>query len=438
MAADPWQAVGISSPPLERSLTIRVTALSFLLMVADSYDVSALSFAVPELIRDWHVDKIATGTVFSAGLFGLLVGSIIFGHIGDRWGRRKAIISGTILFGVLTFATGWAGSLDQMLALRFLACIGLGGAVPNAVALTNEYAPANARVTAITVIFAGYAIGGTFGGVIAAQLVPAYGWPIIFQFGGAVSLLLAAILTVWLPESTSFMAVKQNTTLAVASGSERTEPTPSFVGELFAGPRAIMTPLLWVVYVANSVSLFALVSWMPVLVEAAGLNRGVAALALSAFFLGGAVGGLVVGYLIDRSGMKALVVSAMIACPIVASLGMLGFSVAMLLACATAAGFFTIGVQNSLHGVAGKIYPTHIRANGMGWALGIGKVGSIAGPFIGGLLLSMALPVAQLFWAAAAPLAVVTVTAFFLMKRYDRTAHEQASTVEVEPSKAVA
>ncbi|MET4085633.1 MFS transporter [Bradyrhizobium sp. S3.5.5] len=438
MAAHPWQATGISSSAAGRALTVRVTALSFLLMVADSYDVSALSFAVPELIRTWHIDKVATGTVFSAGLFGLLVGSIVFGHIGDRWGRRKAIISGTILFGLLTFATGWAGSFDQMLALRFLACIGLGGAVPNAVALTNEFAPANARVTAITVIFAGYAIGGTFGGVIAAQLVPTYGWPIIFQFGGAVSLLLAGILAAWLPESKSFVALKEDSRSAGAGATNRTEAAPSFIGALFSGPRAIMTPLLWVVYVANSVTLFALVSWMPVLVEAAGLNRGVAALALSAFFLGGAAGGLVVGYLIDRSGMKALVVSAMIACPIVASLGMLGFSAAALLAGATAAGFFTIGLQNSLHGVAGKIYPTHIRANGMGWALGIGKVGSIAGPFIGGLLLSMDLPVAQLFWAAAAPLAVVTVTAFFLMKRYDRTAHETAADIDLEPSKAIA
>lgn len=151
---------------------------------------------MPDLIRQWHVDKIATGTVFSASLFGLMIGSVLFGFIGDRWGRRTAIIVGTVAFGVLTLATGFATSLNEMLAIRFLACVGLGGAVPNAVALTNEYSSKHARVTSIAVIFAGYALGGTLGGVISAQLVPIYGWPVIFYLGGAVSLVLALALLV--------------------------------------------------------------------------------------------------------------------------------------------------------------------------------------------------------------------------------------------------
>ncbi|MGM4903337.1 MFS transporter [Tardiphaga sp. 866_E4_N2_1] len=407
--------------------TIRVTALSFLLMVADSYDVAALSFAVPELIRTWKVDKLAVGGVFSAGLFGLLVGSIVFGYIGDRWGRKKAIIIGAILFGVVTYATGWASALNQLLIYRFIACVGLGGAVPNAVALTNEFAPKHLRVTAITVIFAGYAIGGTFGGVIAAQLVPAYGWPIIFQLGGAASLLLAVALMFFLPESSSYLAAKavarDGAASAVLAVRRSDEQLGSSFAQLFSEHRSIMTPLLWVVYVANSITLFSLVSWLPVLIEAAGLPRSAAALALSCFFLGGAVGGLVVGYIIDRSGMRALVGSALIACPVVGSLGVLNSSEPLLLAAATTAGFFTIGVQNSLHGIAGSIYPTPIRANGLGWALGIGKIGSIAGPFVGGILLSMALPVSQLFWAAAVPIGVVTVASFFLMRIYDHSVH---------------
>ncbi|MBV9559615.1 MAG: MFS transporter [Bradyrhizobium sp.] len=421
--------------------TIRVTALSFFLMVADSYDVAALSFAVPELTRTWKVDKLAVGGVFSAGLFGLLVGSIVFGFVGDRWGRTKAIAIGSILFGVVTYATGWAASLDQLLIYRFVACVGLGGAVPNAVALTNEFAPKSLRVTAITTIFAGYAIGGTFGGIVSAQLVPAYGWPVIFQIGGAASLLLTAALMLMLPESQSFLAAKNSVDdqgRFPARAADGAAGSP-FV-QLFAERRSIMTPLLWIVYVANSITLFALVSWLPVLIEAAGLPRSAAALALSCFFMGGAAGGLIVGYIIDRSGLRALVGSALIACPVVASLGVLDSSEALLLAAATAAGFFTIGVQNSLHGVAGSIYPTPIRANGLGWALGIGKVGSIVGPFIGGILLSMALPVAQLFWAAAVPIAIVTVASFFLMRIYDRSVHLEAASpaTDHQPSAASA
>ncbi|MBC9880201.1 MFS transporter [Bradyrhizobium sp. INPA01-394B] len=413
------------------ALTVRVTALSFLLMVADSYDVAALSFAVPDMIRTWKVDKLAVGGVFSAGLLGLLAGSILFGYVGDRWGRKTAIAIGSVLFGVVTYATGWATSLDQLLAYRFVACIGLGGAVPNAVALTNEFAPKHLRVTAITIIFAGYAIGGTFGGIVSAQLVPAHGWPIIFHVGGAASLMLTVALIAMLPESQSFLAAtaaRTNAASLVVGGAETQSISP-FV-QLFGDGRSIMTPLLWIVYVANSITLFALVSWLPVLIETAGLPRSAAALALSCFFLGGAAGGLVVGYIIDRSGLRALVGSALIACPVVASLGLLNSSEALLLAAATAAGFFTIGVQNSLHGVAGSIYPTSIRANGLGWALGIGKVGSIIGPFIGGILLSISLPVAQLFWAAAFPIGIVAIASFFLMRIYDRSIHVETLSPE--------
>ncbi|MBW7970205.1 MFS transporter [Bradyrhizobium sp. BR 10289] len=432
-----------NASPLNPSvaLTARVTALSFLLMVADSYDVAALSFAVPELIRTWYVDKVAIGGVFSAGLFGLLVGSILFGYVGDRWGRKTAIVVGSLLFGLVTYATGWATNLNELLVYRFVACVGLGGAVPNAVALTNEFAPKHLRVTAITVIFAGYAIGGTFGGVVSAQLVSAYGWPIIFQVGGAASLLLAVALIVVLPESQSFLAAtaaraRDATSAVVRAASEEGSNSPFM--QLFAGRRSFMTTLLWIVYVANSITLFALVSWLPVLIEAAGLPRSAAALALSCFFLGGAVGGLIVGYIIDRSGLRALVGSALLACPVVASLGVLSSSEALLLSAATVAGFFTIGVQNSLHGVAGSIYPTPIRANGLGWALGIGKVGSIVGPFIGGILLSMSLPVAQLFCAAAVPIGVVAIAAFFLMRIYDRSIHAEALSPAADPRPSAA
>jgi MFS transporter, AAHS family, 4-hydroxybenzoate transporter len=426
-------------------VTIRVTLLCSLIMVADSYDVAALSFAVPELIRQWHVDKIATGTVFSASLLGLLIGSMLFGFIGDRWGRKTAIVAGSLIFGALTLATGMTTSLNEMLAIRFLACIGLGGAVPNAVALTNEYSPKYARVTTIAIIFAGYALGGTLGGLISAQLVPLYGWPMIFYLGGGVSLVLAAVLLVLLPESIGYLALRPDGATRAVALAARVRPDLDLTGvsrlsmpaesdrsqfvltRLFSGQRSIMTPLLWIVYIANSVTLFGLVSWLPVLVESAGMTRGVAAIALSLFFLGGAVGGLAVGRLIDRSGMLALVISASVACPVVASLGMMGSSVPLLLVTAAAAGFFTIGVQNSLHGIAGKIYPTAIRSNGMGWALGIGKIGSIAGPFIGGVLLAWPLPVQQLFWAAALPLAVVTGAALLLMRFYDSNIHAETS-----------
>ena len=435
-------------------VTIRVTLLCFLIMVADSYDVSALAFAVPELIKQWHVNKIAIGTVFSAGLFGLMIGSILFGYIGDRHGRKTAILLGAFSFGVLTLATGMVTSLTGLLVLRFLACVGLGGAVPNAVALTNEFSPKTARVTMVAVIFAGYALGGTLGGVVSAQLVPTYEWPVIFYVGGVVSIALALGLMIWLPESIRYLAVQPaggakaaklaawvRPDLSIAPDARvvvRTEESkPEFImlKRLFAGPRAIMTPLLWIVYIANSMTLFALISWLPMLVESAGMTRGVAATALSLFFLGGAIGGLIVSRLVDKSGMLAIVLLAAIGCPAVASLGVMGSSALLLLTAAAVAGFFAIGVQNSLHGVAGKVYPTAVRSNGMGWALGIAKIGSIIGPFVGGVLLSWSLPVHQLFLAAAVPLAVVAVAAFYLMRLYDLHVHDQIAAVNSKPGR---
>lgn len=411
---------------------LKIIGLCFLLMVCDSYDVAALSFAAPALIKEWRLTPSSMGIVFSAGLFGLLVGSVAFGRLGDRLGRKRAIILGALAFSVLTAATGLATSYEQLLVLRFLAALGLGGAVPNAVALITEFAPQRLRITAVGGIFAGYSVGGIVAGLSAAYIIPLHGWQMMFYAGGAFSLLTAVAFMVLLPESLRYLVTvpsRAAEALRVAAflrpdlrfdAGTRVVPdnatastSPGRLADLFTGKLQVATPLIWLTYIASSMTVFSLSSWMPVAVEAVGLSRGSAALATSLLFAGSAVGGVVGGRFADRFGIAAVVAMTVVACPTVAAIGMLGGASGLLFPTVFLAGFFAFGVQTCLHGVVGSLYPTRIRANGVGWAIGIAKIGSMLGPYIGGLLIA-GLTSQQLFMAAASPLVLVAVLAFAL------------------------
>jgi AAHS family 4-hydroxybenzoate transporter-like MFS transporter len=419
------EGAGIGRPVL------KIIALCFLLMVCDSYDVSALSYAAPSLIKAWRLSSASMGLLFSAGMFGLLVGSVVFGRLGDRVGRKRAMMLGALSFGILTAATGFAQSANQLLLLRLFATLGLGGAVPNAVALITEFVPRARRITAVGAIFAGYSGGGVIAGVAATYLVPAYGWRMLFFAGGGLSLITALAFALLLPESLRYLAtlpLKRAQAVKVATylrpdlqlGTDAhvvpdasSGEGPGRLADLFRGPLGAITPMMWLIYVANSITVFSLVSWMPVVVEAIGLTRGSAALATASLFAGSAVGGVIGGRFADRFGLLAIGAMAVLAFPTVAAIGMLGGASGLLLPMTFLAGCFAFGAQTCLHGVVGSLYPTHIRANGVGWAIGIAKIGSILGPFIGGLLLPI-LSSGQLFLAAACPLVLVAALTFML------------------------
>lgn len=409
---------------------LTILALCFLLMVCDSYDVAALSFAAPVLIKLWGVTSSDMGFIFSVGLFGLLVGSILFGWVGDRFGRKRAMILGALGFSVLTAATGLAGSQTALLALRFLATVGLGGAVPNAVALVTEFTPRARRITAVGIIFAGYSIGGIIAGLTATYVIGALGWQAMFFLGGALSLATTAAFLL-LPESLSFLAARPERQAQAAQVAaffrpdlllgpqarilpeQHAQAAGGRLADLFAGKLRLVTPLMWLIYIANSMTVFSLSSWMPVAVESVGFPRAMAATATALLFAGSAVGGVIGGRFADRFGLGAVVAMAALAFPTVAALGRLGGLEHLLLPVSFLAGCFAFGGQTCLHGVVGSLYPTGARANGVGWAIGIAKIGSIAGPYIGGLLLPR-LSGQQLFLAASSPLLVVAVVAVAL------------------------
>ncbi|WP_257168354.1 MFS transporter [Bradyrhizobium sp. SRS-191] len=406
-------------------VVLRVMILSTVMMCLDGYDLHAMAFAAPSLIRSWGIDKATLGVVFSAGVFGILVGGLVFGYLGDRIGRRLAMVTATLTFGGFSLLTVWAGDLNTLIALRFLAGIGIGGLAPLCFSLNLEYVPGRYRGTVVSIIMLGYVAGGSAGGLIAAWLVPQFGWPIVFWIGGVLPLIAAVVSFYALPESIKYLVVHGKQPDEVARIVNDIEPglgaTPASrfvvyeetspagsgllarVTALFDGKLAAITPLLWLAYIASSMTMFFLNSWTPILAEASGYTPAQAAFGLSMFSLGGAVGALLAGVVLDRYGVLAIAAVPMIACPLVASLGFAGFSDASFLIAMMCVGFFVVGGHQGLNSAVGQFYPSANRSTAVGWALSVAKIGSIGGPLIAGLLIARHLPASSLFLLAALP-----------------------------------
>jgi MFS transporter, AAHS family, 4-hydroxybenzoate transporter len=403
----------------------------FLCMLLDGFDFAGISFVVPALAREWHVEVGSFGTVLGIGVFGLMVGSLIFGWVGDRIGRKTTIILGCWLFGGFTLASMWASSVSVLMWLRFLAGVGLYAAVPNAIVLVSEFAPRRLRATWVVLMFTGFTIGAVAAGLVAASMIPRFGWQVMFLLGGALPFVLSVCLWFVLPESVRFLALREERRGDLARVLSRMRPgsaidaksrfvlheaerptrfTPTL---LFTGRLLLITPLLWLFYIFNSIAVFFMQSWMPVLIQGVGLSATQAALTTSVYSLGGTIGGLVTGRIIDRLGLVAVTVLPLSGAMISLMVG-LKMPMELLEVLVFALGFFVVGAQFACTATAPVFYPTAYRANAEGWALAVAKIGSIAGPVAGGVLLRMHLPMYQLFYAAAVPLLFSAVFAYGL------------------------
>ena len=265
-------------------------------MLIEGYDMQVVGYAAPAIIKAWHSDKAAFGVVFGAGLGGFMLGATILGNLGDRFGRKRMIVAGSLLFGLFTLCSAWADGLTSLLVLRTIAGVGLGGSIPNAIALVTEYAPTRERATRVGVMFIGYTVGSALGGVIAAQLIPAWGWPSVFVVGGVLPIAIGVVSLFVLPESVRFLMVTRGRTDLVIGLLRRVRPdlaVPDYaslaieeenreglpVAHLFADGRASMTALLWLAYAANMVSLHFLTSWLPTVMAENGVPLAHAVLA---------------------------------------------------------------------------------------------------------------------------------------------------------------
>jgi AAHS family 4-hydroxybenzoate transporter-like MFS transporter len=414
------------------AFNVQLLAWSFLAMFADGFDISALASAVPELVRTWHVKPQDFGPALSASLIGILLGAPLLGALGDRRGRRVAVVTGSLIFGIGTLATVWASSLTHLIVLRFITGIGIGGLMPNLVALNSELAPRRWRAMLIVLMFTGITAGSGTPGTIQAWLIPKYGWPIMFWIGGLVPIVVGLLLAFKLPESVKFMATRPERRAELLATLRRlrpdltiaedaqiiSQPAPPATGtglrELFSGALALMTPLLWVCFVTALMANFFLNSWLPLIFESHGLSPHDAGIATSLYHYGGLVGGLLVSVVLARFGFAATAVLFLLAAPAIAALGMPGNGFYAMASFAGLAGFFVLGAQFGNNASSGLLYPTYVRSRGVGWALGVGRFGSIVGPLLGAKLIGMKLPLQQLFLLAAIPMVVGVVAAILL------------------------
>ena len=401
-----------------------IVALCGMCLVMDGFDVQSMGYVAPALIQEWGLSKEVLSPVFGAGLFGMLVGSLAFSTLADKIGRRPVLIGATLFFSVCMLLTAFANSIPQLVGFRFAAGLGLGCIMPNAMALAGEYSPRRSRVSIMMLVSCGFTLGGVVGGLISAVLIPAFGWRSVFFVGGAIPLLLGVIMWWRLPESIQFLAFKKGSQkqmrknlLLVAPGlqlpddaqlvlDEPAKTSGGAVASLFRDGRARVTTLLWVVNFANLLAMYFLSNWLPTVMREAGYSTQNAVLAGTTLWIGGVAGTLALGRIIDRVGftpvltatfLLAIVSTALIGNPLVAaSLGAIFLMIFI-------SGFTIIGGQPALNALAATYYPTELRSTGIGWSLGIGRIGSVIGPVLGGYLMHLQWTQSQLFIAAAVP-----------------------------------
>lgn len=423
-----------------------------LVAILDGFDTQAIAFVAPVIAAQWQLSPSSFGLTFGAGLLGLTIGALVFGPVADVIGRKRVIIASTVWFGVCALATVQAESMTQLAVYRLLTGIGLGGAMPNIIALTAEYSPGRNRATLVTLMFCGFPLGAVLGGAISAPLIGAFGWQSVFVIGGVLPLLLAVVLGRALPESIRYLVGSGAETRRVAAIVSRIDPAHRYddrdryvvpeerlagvpVKHLFLDGRATGTLLLWVVFFANLLVLYFLINWLPSVLRAAGLPIERAIIATVVLNAGGIVGGLALGRLVDRRGpFVILFASYCLAALSVAAIGAAGTSMSAIVASVFVAGFFVIGTQFCMNALAASAYPTSVRATGVGYALGVGRIGSVLGPVIGGMLLSLGWGTSALFAAAAAPAAVcAAAVALLCLRRRAALAPAHSTDRMVEP-----
>jgi AAHS family 4-hydroxybenzoate transporter-like MFS transporter len=396
-----------------------VIVLCALVALLDGMDLQAIGLAAPGIMAQLHIAPRAFGPVFSAALAGLAIGAFVLGPLADRVGRKGVLVGTTAGFGLFTLCTAFAGNLPVLLAFRFLAGMGLGGAMPSFISLASEYVPGPRRATMVSLLWAGFPLGGVVGGLLASRLIPAYGWPSVFIVGGVAPLVLSVLLLFVLPESAAYLINSGKPADRVAAVLRRVFPAVSIpagasftlrrdevrdasVRHLFGEGRGLGTILLWVSFFFTFMILVTNSSWTPALLRGIGVPVGRSAVALAAFNFGSLFGSAVAGALLTRFGAyRVLPLSLAGGAVAYAFIGWAAPSFAGVTAAQTLFGLLLGCGSSGLIALAAIFYPSAIRATGVGWATALGRFGSFSGPLAVGALMGVGLDVQTIFAAVA-------------------------------------
>ena len=408
-----------------------------LLLIFDGYDLFIYGVVLPVLMKEWNLTPLEAGALGSYALFGMMFGALVFGSLADRIGRKKGIALCFVLFSSFTVLNGLADTPTEFGLCRFVAGLGIGGLMPNVVALMNEYAPKRLRSTLVAVMFSGYSLGGMLSAGVGIYMLPRFGWEAMF-FAALLPLLLLPLILWYLPESVGFLlrqgrvdkarailqridpqaGIGEHDTLVL--NDEKAQGTP--VLELFREGRGLRTLMIWVAFFCCLLMVYALSSWLPKLMANAGYSLGSSLSFLLALNFGGMFGAIAGGWLGDRYNLPKVVVAFFVVAAL--SISLLGFKspTPVLYLLIGVAGATTIGTQILLYATAAQFYGLAFRSTGLGWASGIGRNGAIVGPLLGGALLGINLPLPLNFMAFAIPGAIAALAMCFVQPRQPKAA----------------
>ncbi len=413
-----------------------VLILCFLIVAIDGFDTAAIGFIAPAIRAQWQLDPAHLAPLFGAGLFGLTCGALIFGPLADRFGRKAILVFSVLFFGLASLASAFSPDMVTLLVLRFLTGLGLGGAMPSAITLTSEYCPARRRSGLVTLMFCGFTIGSALGGLVTAKILPLVGWHGVLAVGGVLPLLMVPVLLLYLPESVRYLVLNgkpAGQTRAILRriaevGDEvgrfvvgNEEKSKSAVGDLFRAELRAKTILLWIGFAMSLLIIYLLSSWLPTLLNGTGIDLEHASLVTAMFQIGGTLGAIGLGQLMDRyNPRKVLAVAYGLAAGFVALIGQADGNLVLLSIAVFGAGVCVSGSQVGMNALAASVYPTNCRATGVSWASAVGRCGSIVGSMSGGLMLSWGLGFPLMFALVALPSLVSAAALIVLHHQHNR------------------
>jgi AAHS family 4-hydroxybenzoate transporter-like MFS transporter len=413
-----------------------ITLLCGLVMFLDGFDTQSISYMAPLIAKEWGLSREVLGPIFSSALTGLMAGYLFLSPLSDRFGHRRMMLVSTVAFGLTTMITAFATNVTELIALRFITGLFLGSAIPSAVALTGEYSPKRFRATFVLAIYCGFSLGFVAAGALAAWMLPLYGWRSLLWVGAIAPLVLSVFLFLFLHESLDFLVRTKAEGHRIWRILRRVDPAlpeaapnsftteekevGSAVGSLFTSGRALGTIVLWIIFFLNLAEFYALQSWLPTILTNLHYPLTSVALATTLTTVGGIVIAVVIGPAMDKLGpYRSLAVLYLLGVVFVALMGVALSQPEWVLMMATFfAGCCVSGGQKSVIALSAVFYPAPIRSTGVGWALGIGRVGGIGGPLLIGLLLGWHLSPASLFYAASIPMLLASLLVALLGWRY--------------------
>ena len=385
--------------------SVALLLVATLATVSDGYNLAVMGYVAPELIHGWHVTANSLVPVFLAGVLGLIVGAPCLGYFGDRFGRPSAIIVAHCSFGAVTFLMAFAANIQQLVGLRFLAGLGLGGLIPNTIALAAENGPKRLRGMFIIIVNFGIPAGFALPGLTAAVFMVPFGWPMLFFVGSILPLVTAAIIA-RLMHNTPSLPLPAAAHKASIDMVVPTERRPGTLARLYAGSLGVITPAIWIALALDQFTNFFALSWLPTLLQAAGLSAVQTEIDTSMFSIGGMAGGVSLMLVIDRLGVLPITALFIAGAPLLLAIGHTQLPPAVLAGVMAGAGFCVIGINFGLSAAIGMVYPIDVRSAGAGYAQAFGRLGALAAQVVGGALLSRHVPTQEIFLIPAIALAL--------------------------------